>query len=168
MISLEFNDAMLAQEVSGYYGKKEYYLEPGWYDLTITGVTEPVTRDGIVQGKIILCSESGVEFPLFATYSVQYDKDAWRVSQTQQLIIRICQATGFKPTGVNDLPNLVGKKIRANVMVRETKKNFVDPVTMQTTEKIYKNNDIAKGKLNEVIQPVTTTTNDNFNFTFGG
>lgn len=168
-MSFEFNITSedLNQQLTSSYGTGSFLLEPGWYTLKIAEISDPVVADGIAKGFISFAdTESGTTFRYYATYGVMLDKDKWRVKQTKDLIIRLCQCTG-----VSNWKNIVGKEIYANVAVTSRmgkSKTEVDELGMPKMVE-YKNNDFAKGKLTEIIlpsQPVQEDSGESDGFSF--
>lgn len=167
MINFEITQEDLQQELTASYGSGSFLLEPGWYTLKVDEISQPVNTDGIVKGFISFMDvESGTTFRYYATYGVMQDKDKWRVKQTKDLIIRICQCTG-----VRDWQQIVGKEFYANVALTTRmgkSKTEVDELGMPKMVE-YKNNDFAKGKLAEIIMPSQPKQkqddSDDFSFT---
>lgn len=168
-MSFEFNITSedLQQQLTASYGTGSFLLEPGWYTLKVDEISQPVVNDGIAKGYIsFVDTESGTSFRYYATYGVMLDKDKWRVKQTKDLIIRLCQCTG-----VSDWKDIVGKEFYANVAVTtrmgKSKTEFDDVGMPKMVE--FKNNDFAKGKLVDIILPAKPkqepqTESDEFQF----
>ena len=162
MKRFEITDAFIQQEMTANYGSVQRHLEPGWYVLAVDSIGEPQyanTRE--TQRVNFIEPTTGLTFPVFLTTGYDNDTDKWRATASANIINRLCQATGTVWDAAARsracAPSaLVGKKIYANVATRESKKVTVDPETLANVERVYINNDFAKGKLNEVILPVKT------------
>lgn len=169
MISLTITQDDLKKEITAEYGASSFILQPGWYTLTITDLSQPTPKaDGVINGSVSFTdTDSGTTFRVPLTYQVKEDKDGWRVKKTKDLIVRLCQVTK-----VQDWKQLVGKQIYADVYVKESKRatGEVDDLGVPIMKE-FKNNDFAKGALNKIILPVPvngTIDAGNFSFDFEG
>ena len=176
MIQFNLTQENIDASASKSYGARQTNLEPGWYTLSIKEFTQPITDNGITKGRIIFQEEeTGCTFPFFATWSCQQDTDGWRVQKTIDLLGRIVKVTlGGGITRLEDLPKLIGQKFKGKVDVNESTKKDIDPVTMETTTRTFKNNDFAKGRLDAIILPLPAPNtqqaggNQDFSFNFAG